>query len=54
MYNQKILQYFKELKYAGRVKGANAVGKAYHQESGDEIHIFIKIDENSKLISHQF
>lgn len=45
MYNQKVLDYFKELKHAGRVKGANAVGKAYHPDSGDEIHIFIKIDK---------
>ncbi len=46
MYNKIVLEYFKELKHAGRVKGANAVGKAFHKESGDEIHIFINIDES--------
>lgn len=46
MYNQTILDYFKDMKNAGRVKGANAVGKALHKKSGDEIHIFINVDES--------
>src|SRR5690554_3219771 len=54
MYNQTVLSYFKNLKYSGRVRGANAVGKALDKTSGDEVHIFMIIDESGKISQASF
>lgn len=54
MYNQTVLEYFKNLKHAGRVKGANAVGKALNKQTGDEVHIFINVDESGTATEASF
>jgi NifU-like protein involved in Fe-S cluster formation len=54
MYNEIVLEYFKNLKHTGRVRGANAVGKVVHEKSGDEVHIFMLIDEAGNVSEASF
>lgn len=54
MYNEKVMQYFKEQKHAGTLKGANAIGKAGNVTCGDIIKIYLVIDKNGVITDASF
>ncbi len=50
MYNQKVLEIFKNPKNAGGLHGANGVAKIIDKISGDVFKIYLKIDKNTNII----
>jgi len=54
MYNDKVMEVFKEQKNAGTLKGANAVGKAGNLTCGDIIKIYMSIGEDNVIKDSTF
>ena len=54
MYNQKILDIFKNPTNAGGLHGANAIGKYVEQTFGDVSKVYLKIDENKNVAESRF
>lgn len=52
-YSKKILEYFRNPKNMGKLKDANAVGKAGNPICGDVMEIYIKVKDN-KIIDISF
>ena len=49
MYNEKVMDIFKNPKNMGDLKGANAVGQVGNMACGDIMKIFLKINENEVI-----
>ncbi len=45
-YSKKAINYFRDPKFAGELKGADAVGEAGNVRCGDVMKIFLKINKN--------
>lgn len=54
MYNDKVMQYFKEQKYAGTLRGANIIGKAGNVTCGDIIKIYMVVDKKEVITDVSF
>ena len=54
MYNEKVLDLFKNPKNVGAMKDANAVGKVGNVACGDIMQIFLKINENEVIEDASF
>lgn len=54
MYSEKILELFKNPINAGGLQGANGVGKFVDNACGDNIKIYLKIDENGIISEARF
>lgn len=54
MYNEKILEIFKNPECAGGLQGANGVGKYIDEGCGDYVKIYLKIDEKEEIIDAHF
>ena len=54
MYSSKIFEIFKNPTNAGGLQGSNGIGKYVDGECGDVVKIYLKIDENSKIIDARF
>lgn len=54
MYNETILEIFKNPINAGGLQGANGVGKYIDDSCGDVIKFYLKIDENKTIIEARF
>lgn len=52
MYNQKVLDIFKNPINAGGLQGANGVAKVTDATFGDIVRIYLKIDDNTKIIEN--
>lgn len=50
MYNKKVMDTFANPTNAGTIKGANGVGKVGNAACGDIMKIFLKINEETKII----
>ncbi len=48
MYNQKVLDIFRNPKNFGRIKNADGVGKVGNPVCGDVMHLYIKVGKNKK------
>ncbi len=46
MYNEKIIERFKEPKFAGEIKDADAIGEVGNVKCGDIMRVYIKVDDN--------
>ena len=54
MYNQKILDIFKNPYNAGGLHGANGIGKVTQESTGDVVKIYIKVNENGVIEESRF
>lgn len=54
MYNQKVIDIFKNPTNAGNLKGANAVGKVGNPACGDIMKIYLKILDNGMIEDAKF
>jgi len=54
MYNEKVMELFRNPKNAGVVRGANAVGKAGNLACGDIIKIYLLVDKNDVVTDASF
>ena len=54
MYNEKVMEIFKNPKNMGDLKGANAVGEVGNMACGDIMKIFLKINENGIIEDARF
>lgn len=54
MYSNRILERFKNPKYAGGLRGANGTGKAGNQDCGDIVKIYISVDEEGIITNAKF
>lgn len=54
MYSEKILELFKNPMNAGGLQGANGVGKFVDNACGDNVKIYLKIDENGIISEARF
>lgn len=54
MYSNRILERFKNPKYAGGLRGANGTGKAGNQDCGDIVKIYILVDEEGIITNAKF
>jgi len=54
MYNDKVMEIFKEQKNAGALRGANAVGKAGNVQCGDIIKFYMTIDNKDVITGASF
>ena len=54
MYNEKVLDIFKNPINAGGLQGANGVGKAETQNSSDIVKLYFKIDDNQTITEAKF
>ena len=54
MYNQKILDIFKNPANAGGLHGANGIGKAISDDQKEVVKLYIKIDENQFIEEARF
>lgn len=54
MYNQKVIERFKDPKNAGGLRGANGVGKVGNAACGDIMKIYLLINENEIIEEARF
>jgi len=54
MYNEKVMELFRNPKNAGAIRGANAVGKAGNHACGDIIKIYMNVDKNDVITEASF
>ena len=54
MYNQKVLEIFKNPANAGGLHGANGIGKAIEPVLKDVVKLYIKVDENQVVEEARF
>ena len=54
MYNDKVMELFRNPKNAGTLRGANAVGKAGNHACGDIIKIYMNVDKNEVITDAMF
>lgn len=54
MYNQKILDIFKNPANAGGLHGANGIGKAIEPNLKDVVKLYIKVDDNQVVEEARF
>ena len=54
MYNEKVMEIFKNPKNMGDLKGANAVGQVGNMDCGDIMKIFLKINEKEIIEDAKF
>ncbi len=52
-YSKKVLEYFRNPKNMGRLKDADAIGKAGNPTCGDVMEIYIKVEDN-KIVDISF
>ena len=50
MYTQKVINRFQNPKHAGQIKSANAIGTVGNPACGDIMKIFLKINDDTKVI----
>lgn len=53
-YTDKVKEHFLNAKNVGELKGANAIGEAGSLNCGDALKLFMKIDDNGKIIDASF
>ena len=54
IYSDKIIKRFKNPKYVGELKNADAVGEVGNVKCGDVMKIFIKVDKDCKIKNIKF
>jgi nitrogen fixation NifU-like protein len=54
MYNDKVMELFREQKNAGAAKGANAIGKSGNVQCGDIIKMYLVIDKKGVITNASF
>ncbi len=54
MYNEKVMEIFKNPKNVGKLKGANAIGQVGNVACGDIMKIYLKINENDVIQDASF
>ncbi len=54
MYNEKVMDLFKNPKNVGELAGANAVGKVGNEACGDIMQIFMKINDDGVIEDASF
>ena len=54
MYNEKVLEIFKNAKNAGMIKGASGVGKVGNAACGDVMKIYIAVDGRGVITDAKF
>lgn len=54
MYNDKVMEIFKEAKNAGIITGAEAVGKAGNVKCGDIMKIYMRVDKSGVIKDAKF
>lgn len=54
MYNEKVMEIFKNPKNVGKLKGANAIGQVGNVACGDIMKIYLKINENDVIEDASF
>ncbi len=50
MYNKKLLKHFTNPKFFGKIKNADAIGRAGNPRCGDIMDIFLKVDKKTQKI----
>ena len=53
-YNEKVLKIFKNPRRSGRIAKADAVGEVGNARCGDIMRLYLKIDENEKILDAKF
>ncbi len=54
MFNERILQRFTNPKYAGGLRGANGTGKVGNSECGDQIKLYILVNDDNVITEAKF
>ena len=54
MYTDKVLKMFKNPKHVGKILKADAVGEVGNAACGDIMKIYLKLDENEKIVDAKF
>ena len=54
MYNEKVIEIFKNPKNCGEVKGANAIGTVGNEACGDIMKIFLRINDDDIIEDASF
>ncbi len=54
MYSSRILERFKNPKFAGGLRGAKGTGKAGNEDCGDLVKIYILVDEDGIITNAKF
>ena len=54
MYNEKVMNIFKNAKNSGMIKGANGKGKVGNVQCGDIMQIYISVDEKNVVRDAKF
>ena len=54
MYSNEVLNRFKNPKFAGALRGANAIGKAGSDACGDIVKIYLLVDEDGVISLAKF
>ena len=54
MYNDHVLKIFKNPKHSGKITKADAVGEVGNARCGDIMKLYLKVDENEKIIDAKF
>ena len=53
-YNEKVLKIFKNPRRSGKIAKADAVGEVGNARCGDIMRLYLKIDENEKILDAKF
>ena len=54
MYNDKVMEVFRESRNAGQIAGASGVGKVGNVQCGDIMKIYIKVDKRGVITDAKF
>ena len=54
MYNKKVIKHFLHPKFFGKIKNADAIGKAGNPVCGDLLTLYLKIGKNNKIQDIRF
>ena len=53
-YNENVLRIFKDPKRSGKITKADAVGEVGNARCGDIMRLYLKVDENEKILDAKF
>ena len=53
-YSEKVMEHFLKPRNVGELEGANAIGETGSLNCGDALKLYLKVDENEKIIDASF